>query len=911
VLDNQKEAIGIQDFGRLCLLRLSRAKFTRLLPVEASERFIHALRMILFRRVFIPGDLCSGNLVPMTLRKRFLITALVLCHLLLVLPLVTSQLPPANSSAAPRAGGPLEAATAQATPCAVAAAAQKEKGENVYTICAIQQEEEGSVYKLHGAVEIYYENYVLRADEATYNSDTKEVTATGHFGLDGGPNDDHIRASHGTYNFGLETGRFYDVTGTTGLRFRGNQVILTSTAPFAFTGRIVDKTSPEHYLVYDGTITTCELPHPKWQFDARKVVVDVGGNAKIYRSNFVLHGIPILYFPFVTHPVEKASRQSGFLMPTVARSSTKGNVIGDAYYWAINREMDATVGAEYLSLRGWEQRGEFRAMPTEHSYVDLFYFGVIDRGIGTPPLKEGGENVRLNSAGTLDGFRAVANIDYLSSFLFRLAFNEVFSQAVYSEVKSQAFLSKSAGGISVNGFVERYQNFLSTTPGQVITISHAPSLDSSSVDQRLGHTPLYWSFDASGAGLSRSEPEQCSASIVFQLCTPAFRTGNLLERFDVNPQISLPLLFHGWSLRPELTLHETYYTERLVGEKREDPGLAVNDAINRQALETAVELRPPALERVFAKEFLGRKWKHVIEPRMQYRFVTGVNNFANVLKFDERDILTDTHEVEYGFVTRLYAKRTSEKPEDCDISMKGLMVGGPAPESIIPWQHPTTRMLANAPCQAGPQVREVVTWELDQKYFLDPTFGGALTSGQRNVFTTTADLTGISFLTQPRHLSPLVSRLRVVASSRTDAEWDLDYDFHNNRVNASSLLANYHFGQVTIGGGDAILQIPGQSTLGAGSAETAHFNQFRFALGYGRPVKRGFSAASSFGFDEGTGSLQFVSAQATYNWDCCGVTMEYRSYTVANVRTENLFRFTFTLANIGGFGSMRPQERLY
>jgi LPS-assembly protein len=94
------------------------------------------------------------------------------------------------------------------------------------------------------------------------------------------------------------------------------------------------------------------------------------------------------------------------------------------------------------------------------------------------------------------------------------------------------------------------------------------------------------------------------------------------------------------------------------------------------------------------------------------------------LKFDERDILTDTHEVEYGFVTRLYAKRNTNKPEDCDINMKALMVGGPAPESIIPWQHPTTRMLANAPCQSGPQVREVVTWELDQKYFLDPTFGG-------------------------------------------------------------------------------------------------------------------------------------------------------------------------------------------
>jgi LPS-assembly protein len=846
----------------------------------------------------------------MTLRNRFLITAAVLCHLLLIPPLVTSQLPPVEAAPATAhpAATPEKSATAQ-TPCALAAATQKETGD-VHTICAIQQEEEGSVYKLHGAVEIYYGTYVLRADEATYNSDTKEATATGHFALDGGPNDDHIRASHGTYNLELETGRFYDVTGTTGMRFRDNRVILTSTAPFAFTGKIVDKTSPEHYLVYDGTITTCELPHPMWEFDARKIIVDVGGNAKIYHSTFMLHGVPVLYFPFATHPVEKESRQSGFLMPSVARSSTKGNVIGDAYYWAINRMMDATLGAEYFSLRGWSQRGEFRARPTETSYVDLNYFGVIDRGIGYPAQKEGGENVRLNSAGTIDGFRAVANIDYLSSFLFRLAFNEVFSQAVYSEVKSQAFLSKSADGFNFNGFVERYQNFLSTTHGQVVTISHAPSFDFSSVPQQLGRTPLYWSFDSSAAGLSRSEPQLGTCSGFIQSCTPAFRTGNLLERLDLNPEISLPMLFRGWSLRPELALHETYYSERLIPETREKPAQAVSDPINRQALETAVELRPPTLERAFDKEFLGRKWKHVIEPFATYRFVTGVNNFTNVLKFDERDILTDTHEVEYGFVTRLYAKRTSAKPEDCDAIMSPITVGAPAPESIIPWQHPRT--LANAPCLPGPQVREVVTWELAQKYFLDPTFGGALISGQRNVFTTTADLTGIAFVTQPRHLSPLVSRLRVETSSRTDAEWDLDYDFQNSRVNASTLLANYHIGQVTIGGGDAILQIPAQNAVSSlGSTAPARFNQFRAALGYGRVNKRGFSAASSFGFDAESKLLQFLNVQTTYNWDCCGMTMEYRSYAVANLPHENLFRFTFTLANIGGFGSLRPQERLY
>jgi LPS-assembly protein len=236
--------------------------------------------------------------------------------------------------------------------------------------------------------------------------------------------------------------------------------------------------------------------------------------------------------------------------------------------------------------------------------------------------------------------------------------------------------------------------------------------------------------------------------------------------------------------------------------------------------------------------------------------------------------------------------------------MSALTVGGAGLGSTVPWQHINT--LANRKCPPEPAVREVVTWELGQKYFLDPTFGGALIPGQRNVFTTTVDLTGIAFLTEPRHLSPLVSRLRVETSSRTDAEWDLDYDFQNSRINASTLLANYHFGQVTVGGGDAFLQVP---VPGVGSPP--RFNQFRAALGYGRPNKRGFSAASSFGFDAETGQLQFFNAQTTYNWDCCGMTMEYRSYTVANVRNENLFRISFTLANIASFGSLRPQERLY
>jgi len=854
----------------------------------------------------------------MTLRTRFLITALFLCHHLPAPGLVTSQLLSLSDDAGRPSGQQSKqemSSTPASAPCAKQAAGQDEDSA---TICAVDQEKIGDVYKLHGNAEIRYRTYVVKADEVTYDSDSGEVTASGHFTLDGGPNDDHIKASHGTYNLTAETGRFYDVVATTGFRFHGHQVVLTSTAPFAFTGKVVEKTGSDHYVVYDGTITTCELPHPNWKFDARKVIVDVGANASIYHSDFLLHGFPIFYFPYATHPVSHEARQTGFLVPTGGRSSTNGNEIGDAFYWVINRSLDATVGAEYFSKRGWSQRGEFRARPSDTSYVDLSFFGVIDRGIetqtptGPQPLREGGQEARLTSEGNFYGVRAVSNVDYLSSFLFRLAFNEVFTQAINSEVKSQLFLAKAYNGFSFGGMVERYQNFFQTTnPDGTLSnppvfndvqIWHTPSADASSVDRQFGHLPLFWSFDASLDGLSRSEP--------------GFHTSSLLGRFDFTPEISLPLQFYGWSVRPGLALHETYYSERFVN------GLSVTDPTNRQALDASVEVRPPAVERIFDREFFGRKWKHVIEPRAVYRIVTGVNDFASVLHFDERDILSNTHEVEYGFTTRLYAKRRPSSSQECETTpMTGLAVGSPAPEQTVPWQRVNT--LENLPCVVVPDVKEVVTWELAQKYFLDPTFGGALVTGQRNVFTTTEDLTGIAFITEPRHLSPLVSRLRVATGSHTDTEWDLDYDFQLGRINASTLLVNYNLGPFTVGGGDAFLQIPQTATTppslsegtcgpAEGTAQvTCKFQQFRAALGYGGLTHKGFSLATSLGFDSETRQLQFATAQTTYNWNCCGLTLEYRRYAIANVRNENLFRFTFSLANIGSFGNLRKQERLY
>lgn len=800
------------------------------------------------------------------MRKQLVITAVVLCHLFAAVPLVTSQLPPPTALTA-RATEPATEPEKQDEQPPVSSSAQlpvtniSEQGEPV-TIRAREQEKQGDVYTLRGDVEIEFRNMTIRGDQISYNAATGIVTAQGHLVLDGGPHDEHIEASHGAINVRNRTGEFYDVVGTTGARFKGRSVTLTSSNPFAFSGKRVEKVSEDRYVIHHGSVTSCEMPNPKWSFTAQKVIVDVGGSAKIYNSAFRVKGVPVVYLPFAAHPVERLGRQSGFLIPTIGGSSRKGTIIGDSVFFTLGRSADLQVGAEYYSSRGWAQSAEFRAKPSEDSYINIKYFSVFDRGLtvqtatGWTVIDQGGQNATVNAEGKLPwGFRGVVSAEYLSSFVFRLAFTEAFSQTVNSEVKSKAFASKTRNGFSFNLYGSRYQNFQSTQRGDFISILHVPSFDISSVDRQVGHSRAFWSFSAAAEGVSRREP--------------LFSTADVVGRFDIYPRGALAYTWHGWSFRPEVGLRNTVYTQRrsLIGPTQ----VALDDSVNRRSLEAAFEIRPPVLGRLFERTVFGRKVKHTLEPRFTYRFVHGIDNFQDILRFDARDILSDTNEIEYALVQRLYAKKAGDD---------GI-------------------------------AHEVLSWEVAQKYFFDDDFGGAVVLGRRNVLTTTVDFAGIAFLTEPRRFSPIVSRIRARASANTDLQWELDYDIQKGRINASTLLANYRFGDWFVGASHAYLRVPGEIFSTTPLIGPDRFNQIRGLIGYGSPNKRGLSAAANIGFDKNFDFLQYGALQWAYNWDCCGIAMEYRRLALGAVRNENQYRFSFNLANVASFGNMKRQERLF
>jgi LPS-assembly protein len=89
------------------------------------------------------------------------------------------------------------------------------------------------------------------------------------------------------------------------------------------------------------------------------------------------------------------------------------------------------------------------------------------------------------------------------------------------------------------------------------------------------------------------------------------------------------------------------------------------------------------------------------------------------------------------------------------------------------------------------------------------------------------------------------------------------------------------------------------------------FNQFVLNALYGHRNKRGLTVATNVGFDAEEGLLQYTNVEASYNWDCCGLTFEYRRFAVGTITNDHEYRFSFSLANVGSFGTLTKQERLY
>ena len=721
----------------------------------------------------------------------------------------------------------------------------------IVNLSAVTQSRRGDLFIADGDVDITYEGARLRADHVEFNEKTKEAVASGHVQFDYA--NQHLDGDQATYNVRTGHGIFQKVRGSVKIERRPNSSLLVTDNPLYFEAKEVERVDESLYIVRGAWVTVCDPERPKWKFYAPRARIRLEKNVALVNANFRMFRVPLIWLPYATAPAGRKVRQSGFLIPDIGNSSRKGFILGDAFYWAPFEWMDTTLSGQLLSRRGSAERGEFRARPWENTSIHYDYFGVIDRGLKDSNgvrNPQGGHQQQFEVQSLLPkGWRAVIDANELSSLTFRLAFADTYGDAINAEVRSALFLTNNFRGFSLNFADLSDRSFLSaptrTAPPITVMLRNAPEARFSSVDQSpWKRVPVYFGLAAFADAVHREDPN---------LDTPG-----MVEREEFAPRVTVPLHAGPWlSLTTTAAFRGTRYGASL------DATGAVNpQAITRNTGEFALDFRPPSLEKIFERPKSNRKWKHTVEPGVIYRYVTGVNDFGRFIRFDSDATLTDTSEVEYGITQRLFRKEGDNQPE------------------------------------------ELFSWRIVQKHFFDPTFGGAIVPGTRNVFQALNSITPFAFADGPRNWSPIVSDFKVTPGGRYDAEEIVEYDNQRRKLTTFGTL----------------LKVKPYSQF---YATIAHFrldanpilqplsNQIRGLIGYGELNRKGLSATGGVSYDLTNHALQNQLVQISYNGGCCGIALEYRRIALGQVRTENQFRVALILANIGTFGNLRRQERIF
>ncbi|MGH9844277.1 MAG: LPS-assembly protein LptD [Blastocatellia bacterium] len=728
------------------------------------------------------------------------------------------------------------------------------------TIKSEKQEGQGDVAVLTGNVEVVYSDILIIADRATYNEKTYDLLAEGNVYFE--QQGQRISGERIEFNYKTRRGTIFNSTAFTS-RTPGGIVIIVDADR-------ADKTGADTYNLENASLTACQESVPKWSFTAKRARIRLDHRAKVYNALFRIKNIPVLYVPFASISISKKDRSSGFLLPSSGSSSIKGRTLHGAYFQTLGRSADLLFRADLFSRRGVGVGFDFRARTDQNSKIDLGSFIVFDRLFGEKGPDQGGSSFYADAVQYFkNGFVAVADVNITSSFDFRQVFSENILTAISPEERSLVYLNRNWRSYSFNASVGEQTVILGA---ETVKTRQLPSIELSKRGTKVSDSfPVYFSFGAAMEGIRRTETQAGQ----FDLKTPS-----VVQRLDFSPRLTFPLKpLAGFTLTPSVGVRSTFYSDSLSPEARQVVG--VN--LFRNYLDLDFDLRPPALAKVFRRRDGSPWFKHVIEPFVVYRRIAGIDEYGQTLKVDERDLIAETNEIAYGVTNRFFVKR-----QGADGST--------------------------------PQTHELLDLTIEQKYFFDPRFGGALREGVRNQFFPINTLSGFAFGGVPREVSPLNVSARLRPTPLTFADVRFNYDTRYHAIRDFIVGAGITRGILTFN----------QSWFYTRRVEVDKFlsdqmrfdpstfpgNQLDFGAFAGNPARGpygGFTVSYDLRdttFDGNPRSRQFINLTAStgWAWDCCSLNIQQITFNAGN-RNESRFVFAFTLKGIGAFGTENFGQR--
>ena len=742
--------------------------------------------------------------------------------------------------------------------------------------------------------------YRLQSDKLTVYEAANRVVAEGNVVFDQGVQQ-RITGSRAEFNYATKLGYFINSTGFTSQTDDGTVIY--------FTADSVERVALNRIVVRNTELTACDEETPKWSFKAARADITLNDRVRAKNAKFRVKGVTILPLPYASISIKKRDRASGFLTPTFSGSSSgqssKGARVSNAYYQTLGRSADVTVSNDIFTQRGLGFGADLRTRANSRSYFDLGFYTVKDRIFGPKKSAEnpdqGGSSFYAEGVHYFpNGFLAAADINITSNLAFRQVFSDNIQQAISPEERSQLFINKNAGDYSFNLLA---RNQVTSLPNARIRIRNLPSIELQKRPSPLSffeRLPVYFSFEGGLEGVSRKETVENITTFERETGANALITPSVVQRFDVNPQFAVPFYRAGWAATATASLRATYYSNSLDPLTR----LVLGRDVSRAYGELRFDVRPPALARNFYRaDNALLRFRHVIEPYLTYRKITGINNFPRIIRFDAIDAIADTNEIEYGLTNRFFTRRSTENvsgsaPGANSVLDAGQLNGGNGRPTTTPSSRP----------------EEVLSVTVRGKYFFDPYFGGALIPGRRNQFYPINTFSGFTYGGVPRRFSPLhvEARYRPHPNLSADVRTNLDVQGSGLRDLVASFGLTRPLVQVfqtfyytrAVGLAPSLRQFADARGREAGTLRGSQWSPFVFIGNRERGLFGGAALFFDFQNRPGRGNSSLINSTFTlgYSWDCCAITLQDAYFNVG-LRKENRVVFSFRLNGIGTFGT--------
>jgi LPS-assembly protein len=482
---------------------------------------------------------------------------------------------------------------------------------------------------LTGKVRIHYQDVDLQADRAEIDLDTKIVTATGNVIIDQGPR----RLAGTTAEFDLDT--------KTGMLTEATAHV---SPDYYFTGDQIAKIDEDVYTVDNGIFTSCSQETPDWSFRLGTARVEVEKYAHIHNVSMRAKKLPVFYTPYILWPV-KRDRASGLLIPNIGYSDRRGGELGLAYYQTLGRSYDTTFHVDLFSENYLGLGNELRYQPTDGTRGSLIGYAIRDPLANTFDQDEWRWKVEWNHV-TNDlplGMRGVVNYQDFSDFNFFRDFERDFDRNTLRFLDSRAFVTGNWGPHLLNFLLNDRQTFVNAS--DQVEQRKLPEVEYRLRSTRIGHTPLYMSFQGSASYLDLARPGSYAGSY---------------GRIDAFPQLTLPIRSFPWlSLSVSGGGRLTYYTDSVNGSATTFATDFTGESLDRILPSASAQIVGPSFSRVFDwKVGDYARFKHIIEPRFTYNFLDEIDeeDRGRFPLFDEVDTLGSTNSGRVALINRVLGK---------------------------------------------------------------------------------------------------------------------------------------------------------------------------------------------------------------------------------------------------------------